>query len=37
MGYAYWRDRDPEFGDKVFVKHAEEHIPENKWSKRKVE
>jgi hypothetical protein len=28
---------DHKFGEKIFTKHAGKHIPEDKWSSRKVE
>lgn len=31
----YWKEKNPELGNKVFSSHAGEHIPKEKWSKRK--
>ena len=35
--YKYWRDRNPEFGKKIFSVHAGKHIPKSNWSRRKFE
>ena len=35
--FAYWKYNDPDFGKKVFTKHAGKHIPEKKWSDRRTE
>lgn len=35
--FHYWEETNPSMGEKVFVKHAGEHISEDKWSKRKIE
>jgi len=35
--YHYWKSRNEGMGNKVFVKHAGEHIPEEKWAERKLE
>jgi MoaA/NifB/PqqE/SkfB family radical SAM enzyme len=35
--YHFWEETNPSMGEKVFVKHAGEHIPKDKWSKRKIE
>ena len=32
----YWAQKDKEFGKKVFIKHAGEHIDESKWAERRV-
>jgi MoaA/NifB/PqqE/SkfB family radical SAM enzyme len=37
MQVKYWRERDPEMGKKVLVKHAGRHIDEKDWSKRNIE
>ena len=34
--YHYWQNKEPDMGNDVFVKHAGKHIPEEKWSERKV-
>lgn len=35
--FSYWNSMDSNMGKQVFTKHAGNHIPENKWSKRKIE
>ena len=35
--YHYWNAMDHKFGEKIFTKHAGNHIPEDKWSSREVE
>jgi len=32
--FHYWEDRNEKTGKEVFTKHAGEHIPKSKWSKR---
>lgn len=33
----YWQQVNPELGKAVFTKHGGDHIPEEKWSKRKLQ
>jgi len=34
--FHYWENHSPEFGKKVFARHARPELPESKWSKRKI-
>ena len=34
--FHYWQNKDSEMGKDVFVKHAGDHIPKDKWSKRNI-
>lgn len=35
--FHYWEKNSKEFGKDVFVKHAGHHIPEEKWSERRID
>lgn len=35
--YKYWKDRDSDFGKKIFINHAGKHIPESSWSRRNIQ